>query len=316
MTNCRAFLAAGFAAAVMAVTATQANAQPKQITIFTSVSGSSWYGIGAGMADLFAKAGVTSNPELGAGLSNVANVASGKGELGFTMSPAITVAKNGQAPFKAPVANVAVIAALSESVMHIIVNADRGIATVGGLKGKPFVTQPPGAITTVMFEEVLAAYGLKTTDLDLSQGSLTVQQEGLKDRRADGMVSVASFPSSWVAELGSTLPLRLLPVSETAFQALHARMPTVGRAVIPAGTYKDQAEAVETITAKMIIVAPADMPEADAYWITRTLAENVAAVRKLHGSFKDLTVADMAAVPGGGLHPGAERYFREAGVAR
>ena len=308
-----AIVAMGTAALLNAMT-TDVHAEPDQITIFTSVSGSSWYGIGAGMAEIFAQSGVPSNPELGAGLSNVANVASGQGELGFTMSPAITVARNGQAPFQEPVTNIAVIAALSESLMHIIANGERGITTVSDLTGRPFVTQPPGAITAVMFEEVLAAYGMNVDDIDMSQGSLTVQRDELRDRRSDGMVSVASFPSSWVQEIAATMPIDLVPVSDDAYQALHARMPTVGRAVIPAGSYEGQTDDVDTITATMIIVAAADMPEDDAYWITRALVENIDRVRGLHGSYADLTPAAMAEVPGGGLHPGAERYYREIGV--
>lgn len=302
------------AAALLGGTVAQVSAQPDQITIFTSVSGSSWYGIGAGMADIFAQAGVPSNPELGAGLSNVANVANGRGELGFTLSPAITVARNGQEPFQEPVTNVAVIAALSRSLMHIVVNGDRGIETVGDLSGRPFVTQPPGAITAVMFEEVLGAYGMGVDDLDLSQGSLTVQRDELRDRRSDGMVSVGTFPLGVVEELALSMPIRLLPVSEEAYEALHARMPTVGRGVIPAGSYEGQTDAIDTVTAAMVIIVVADMSEDDAYWITRTLVENIDRVRGLHGSYADLTPAGMADVPGGGLHPGAQRYYREIGV--
>jgi TRAP-type uncharacterized transport system substrate-binding protein len=79
-------------AVVLLASAAVAQEKPAQLTIFTSVSGSSWYGIGAGMAEIFSREGVPSNPELGAAISNIANVASGRGELGFTMTPAMTVA--------------------------------------------------------------------------------------------------------------------------------------------------------------------------------------------------------------------------------
>lgn len=288
--------------------------RPDQITIFTSVAGSSWYGIGAGMADIFAQNGVPSNAELGAGLSNVANVAARKGELGLTMSPAVTVAALGRDPFKQPVTNVAVIAALSESLMHIMVNGDEDIETVADLQGRPFVTQPAGSITAVMFEEVLKAHSLEPEDLRLSKGSLTVQQDELKDRRADGIVSVASFPSSWIGELASTMPIRVLAISDTALGKIQESMPTVGRASMPVNTYKGQNEPVSTVTAKMVIVAAANMPDGHAYWITRSLVENLDKLRTLHASYADLTPEEMASVPGGGLHPGAEEYYREIGA--
>ena len=297
--------------------ASPANAQdeaPDQLTIFTSVSGSSWYGIGAGMAEIFAQNGVSSNPELGAGLSNVANVANGRGELGFTMSPAITVAVRGEEPFTEPVTNVRVIAALSESLMHIFVDGDENIATLADLQGRPFITQRPGSITAVVFEELLDSQGMAASDLDLSTGSLTEQQDGLRDRRSDGMVSIASYPSSWGAELANTVPISLLPIDDAAFEALTERMPTVGRGLISGGTYVGQDVDVPTITANMILIASADMSEDEAYWVTRTLVENIETVRGLHASYRDLTPEQMASVPGGGLHPGAERYYRETGA--
>lgn len=308
-------LAAALFSGALSLPAT-AQEKPGSITIFTSVSGSSWYGIGAGMAEIFGREGVQSNPELGAALSNIANVAAGKGELGFTMSPAITVAKNGEPPFGMPVENVAVIARLDDSIMHIIVDGTEEIATVADLKGRPFVTQPPGSITAVVFERVLSAYGLSESDLKLSKGSLTEQTEAMKDRRSDGMVSIATHPSSWAAELASTVPIRLLPIPDEAFTKVVDGMPTIGRAVIPAESYEGQAEDVPTLSASMLVVGAADMPEEEAYWVTKALAENLDAVRALHASFTELTVEEMADVPGGGLHPGAERYYREIGALK
>jgi len=293
-----------------------AQAQPKGLTIFTSVSGSSWYGIGAGMAEIFAKAGVPSNPELGAGLSNVSNVGAHKGELGLTVAPALTVAARGQPPFPAAVGNVKVIAGLDSSILHIFVHAGAGISTVKDLAGHAFMTQRPGTISAVVFSEVLQAYGLKESDLSLSAGNLTEQTDAMKDRRVDGMISVASYPSSWGGELASTMPIRFLPVDDAAFSRLTGSMPTLGRAVIKGGLYKGQDADVPTVSAQMVLIAAAEMPEADAYWIAKALTEKLEDLRAIHASFKALTVGDLANVAGGGLHPGAEKYYREVGALK
>ncbi|MCV0378348.1 TAXI family TRAP transporter solute-binding subunit [Nitratireductor sp.] len=311
----KSLIGAGAAVAMMLGTVA-ADAKPKQITIFTSLAGSSWYGIGAGMAEIFGSEGVNSSPELGAAFSNIANVAAGKGEMGLTMLPAISVAANGTAPFKSPITNVKVVAALSESYMHIAVNADKGINSVADLKGKPFVTQPPGAITALLFEEVLAANGLSTDALQLSRGSLDVQLGEMKDRRADGMVSVATFPAAFIAELSSAMPVKLLPVDDAAFEAINAKLPAVGRSTIPANTYEGQAEPVETISAKMVAVVPADMSDEDAYWIAKTLVENLEKMRTLHGSYRTLNAEAMATVPDTMLHAGAEKFYRESGALK
>ncbi|WP_372073171.1 TAXI family TRAP transporter solute-binding subunit [Tistrella mobilis] len=288
--------------------------KPRNLTIFTSVSGSSWYGIGAGMAEIFAKNGVPANPELGAGLSNVANVGYHKGELGFTVAPALTVAARGQPPFPEPIRNVRVIAGLSSSLMHVFVRQDAGIAALGDLAGRSFMTQRPGTISAIVFEEALKSVGLGSGDLKLSSGDLNEQTDAMKDGRAEGMISVASYPSSWGNELANTVPLKLLPVDDAAFAKLKSDMPTLGRAVIGGGVYKGQDIDVPTVSAQMVVVAAEDMPDGEAYWIAKTLTENLEALKKVHGSFQDLTVSDLANVAGGHLHPGAEKYYRETGA--
>lgn len=315
LATCR--IAALAVTACFAMTAVlHAEDKPRSLTIFTSVSGSSWYGIGAGMAEIFAKNGVPANPELGAGLSNVANVGYHKGELGFTVAPALTVAARGQAPFPEPIRNVQVVAGLSSSLMHVFVNRDAGIASFGDLAGRPFMTQRPGTISAIVFAEALKAAGLSDSDLKLSAGDLNEQTDAMKDRRVEGMISVASYPSSWGNELANTVPLTLLPVTDEAYATLKSDMPTLGRAVIRAGVYAGQDVDVPTVSAQMVVVAAADMAEGEAYWIARTLTENLDTLKTVHGSFHDLTVQDLANVAGGHLHPGAEKYYREIGALK
>lgn len=315
LATCR--IAALAVTACFAMTAVlHAEDKPRSLTIFTSVSGSSWYGIGAGMAEIFAKNGVPANPELGAGLSNVANVGYHKGELGFTVAPALTVAARGQAPFPEPIRNVQVVAGLSSSLMHVFVNRDAGIASFSDLAGRPFMTQRPGTISAIVFAEALKAAGLDESDLKLSAGDLNEQTDAMKDRRVEGMISVASYPSSWGNELANTVPLTLLPVTDEAYATLKSDMPTLGRAMIRAGVYAGQDVDVPTVSAQMVVVAAADMAEGEAYWIARTLTENLDTLKTVHGSFRDLTVQDLANVAGGHLHPGAEKYYREIGALK
>lgn len=314
--NARRALAALVVAGTVTTGAVAQENKPDSLTIFTSLAGSSWYGIGAGMGEIFASEGVPSNPELGAGFSNVANVASGEGELGLTMVPAISVANKGEAPFGASIGNVYVIAGLSESLMHLAVSAEAGIDAIADLKGHSFITQPVGSITAVVFEKVAAASGLNLADVDLSRGSIDVQTGGMQDRRSDGMVSVATFPAAFISELASAVPVKLLSVSDAAFAALKTDFPGVGRAVIPANTYEGQTADVPTVSAKMVVIASDVMTEDEAYWVTKTLVENIDRVKKLHGSYAKLTPEAMATVPGVPLHPGAERYYREIGVLK
>ncbi|WP_316979920.1 TAXI family TRAP transporter solute-binding subunit [Shumkonia mesophila] len=293
-----------------------AQAKPKQVTIFTSLAGSTWYGIGAGMAKIFGEGGVQSNAELGAALSNIVNVVEGKGEIGLTMTAAVSMAEAGDPPFKGKIDKVAGLIGLSPSYLQIAVAKDDNIMGVGDLKGKRFVTQPKGAITAEVFSRTLKAYGLSESDLDLSRGSLDVQIDQMKDRHAKGMVSMASFPASFFSELANAVPLRMLPISDAAFAKIAADMPGLAQATIPANTYSGQGVPVPTVISKMVGVISADMLDDDAYWLAKALVDNLQAVRELHSSYKDLTPADFASIPGVRLHPGAARYYREKGVLK
>lgn len=301
---------------IMSVSAGMVYAKPKQISIFTSLAGSSWYGIGAGMAKIFADKGVPANAELGAALSNIMNVVNGKGEIGYTMSAAVSMAEAGDPPFKNKVKGISGLIGLSSSYLHIVTPKARNIMTVPELKGRRFVTQPSGAITAEIMKRTLEAYGLKESDLQMSRGSLSIQLEHMKDRRADGMVTVATFPTGFLMELSNIIPVRMLSVSDEVFAKLSAGMPALSRAIIPANTYKGQDEDVRTLKTKMIGVVSDNMPEEDAYWITKELVENIDVVRGLHSAYKNLTPKDFASIPGVKIHPGAAKYYREIGAMK
>jgi TRAP transporter TAXI family solute receptor len=62
-------------------------------------------------------------------------------------------------------------------------------------------------------------------------------------------------------------------------------------------------------------VTSADVPEEVVYTVVSAVFENIDQFRSLHPAFANLDPAQMAndglSAP---LHPGAERYFREAGL--
>ncbi|MDR2744814.1 MAG: TAXI family TRAP transporter solute-binding subunit [Desulfovibrio sp.] len=296
--------------------AASVQAKPKQVTIFTSLAGSTWYGIGAGMAKIFASYGVNANAELGAAVSNIVNVVDGKGEIGFTLTAAVSLAQNGVPPFRGKITKVNSILGLAPSYLQIATPKADNIMTIRDLAGKKFVTQPKGAITAEVFSRVLKAYGMGDNDLNLSRGSLDVQIDQMKDRHTAGMVSLGSFPAGFFTELANNVPLRMLPVSDDAYKELTAEMPGLVRAVIPANTYNGQDVDVPTVLSKLSLVVSADMPEEDAYWLTKTLVTHGDEIRALHSSYKALTNEDFAAIPGVPLHPGATRYYREIGVLK
>lgn len=301
-------------AASVAVPASADVQKPRQVTLFSGPTGGAWYPIAGGLSKVFADAGVRSAAEVGGGVSNVAVVSQGRGEIGFTMSIVPRMAELGLEPFEAPITNVMGIARLSPNKVHVVVSKDSGVTSIKELKGKPFASQPVGNVTTEAFKAVLAANGMKEDDIELTRGGQGYGASQMKDRRVVGFTGTTNVPSPAFADVAQSLDVRFLPLDDETFAAMQKDNPGFVRSVLPAGSYRGQDEDVPTAATDLILITHDRLSDDEAYWITKTLVENLDQVRRIHASLADLTVEGMAQVPGLKLHPGAERYYREAGA--
>ncbi|WP_420391256.1 TAXI family TRAP transporter solute-binding subunit, partial [Acuticoccus sp.] len=266
-------IAAALAALVSAAGAAQAQQPPQQITILSGPQGGSWYGMGGGLADLFADAGVRANAEVGGGISNLISVARGMGELAFSMSIVPRMGELGMEPFPEKVTGISALGRLAENKVHIVVSKDSGVTAVTDLAGQAFASQPVGNVTTEAFKAVLAANNLGEDDLEITRGGQGYGASEMKDRRIVGFTATTNPPSPAFADVAQNLDVRFLPLDEATFTAMKAENPGFTRAEIPAGSYRGQEEAVPTAGTDLILVVSQSMSEDEAYWMTKTLAE-------------------------------------------
>ena len=89
-------------------------------------------------------------------------------------------------------------------------------------------------------------------------------------------------------------------------------------ATMPADLFEGQNEPVKGVGFSTSIYANADMPEEEAYQITKAIMEGRESVQRSFGSMAGWTVEGAAAdenlaVP---LHPGAKKYYQEAAQAQ
>ena len=97
-------------------------------------------------------------------------------------------------------------------------------------------------------------------------------------------------------------------------QAKHAFLKTL---TIPAGAYPGQSEPVVSVGSWSFILARPDLPEETAYRLARALHKGESALGARLPQARETTAANtIAAAPRPDLiHPGARRYFREAGLS-
>lgn len=294
----------------------QAQEKPESITFKTGSSGGSWYPVGAGLTRIFDKYNIRTNVEEGGGNANVVNISRGEGDIGFTYSVTLDYAAQGKKPFEQEYTNLRGLATLYTNVMQTVVRADAGVDTYADLKGKPFAAQTQGNAATTILEQLLHIYGVNGHD-ELNvviRGGPAQGAAALKDRRAVGFHSVTTVPNAAMAETAASVPIKLLPVSEEALSKMKETNDGYVAVTIPAGTYQGVNEDVASFGSALVLFANDEMPDDTAYWFVRILAENLDEVKAIHKSMSGLTKKQLADIAGLPVHPGALRYYQEAGL--
>lgn len=86
------------------------------------------------------------------------------------------------------------------------------------------------------------------------------------------------------------------------------------RYIIKANTYPGQTEDINTIAQPNFLAVRADLDEEAVYQITKTIYENLPFLNAIHKATKVMALEkalDGLPMP---LHPGAAKYFKEAGL--
>ncbi len=228
----------------------------------------------------------------------------------FTSPPALVAkAVAGEKPF-APkdeaFGKVRALFPIPSLTMHYVVRADAGIERFADLAGKSFVIGK-GSFGAREAKANFKAFGLEGK-LEIIDIELSGAGSAMKNGQVDGFATAGSWPAPNVVEVAATMPVRLLSMSEEQVAATGRT-----RLVIPAGTYPGVDYDVITTSLPVITYAMADMDEDTAYRLTRGFWEGRTAMAAgspwWNGVAPDLL--DHVRVP---LHPGALRYYKEAGI--
>jgi uncharacterized protein len=71
-----------------------------------------------------------------------------------------------------------------------------------------------------------------------------------------------------------------------------------------------------TVQAPTVLIAHAKTPPDVVYKITKAIVEGREDFTRVTAAMKGVTAKDMAANHGQPIHPGAEKYYREAGLLK
>jgi len=253
-------------------------------------------------------------------VANVNAIAGGTMESGFAQSDVATWAQTGTGIWEGreAVEKLRAIANLYPESIHLVASKASGITSVADLKGKRVSMDEPGSGTLVDARIILAAHGLAETDVTAEFLKPNQAADRMRDGAMDAFFFVGGFPAGAIAELASQHQIMLVPITGDGAAKVQAEFPFFATDLVPAGTYEGVDADVPTLSVGAQWITNADQPEELIYEITKAMwNENT---RRLldsgHAKGKQITADTALAGVGIPLHPGAERFYREAGLLK
>ena len=218
----------------------------------------------------------------------------------------------GQGPFE----GLRAVFALHPEPFTVVARADSGIESFDDLKGKRVNVGNPGSGQRSTMEVLMDAKGWTMDDFALASELKSAEQsQALSDNNVDAIVFTVGHPNGSIQEASTTTDAKLVPVTGPEVDKLVADNPYYSKASIPGGMYRGTADDVETFGVRATFVTSADVPDEVVYEVTKAVFENFEDFKQLHPAFATL---DKQEIVTGGLsapmHPGAEKYFKEAGL--
>ena len=199
----------------------------------------------------------------------------------------------------------------------LVAAVDSGINSLADLAGKRVNLGEPGSGTRGNAEAVLKAAGIEQSALAAAEGlNAKEAPRVLQDGRIDAFFYTVGHPAGAIEEATSgTRALKFISI--TGMDELLAQYPYFRKTTIDAKLYpRAQGENAETFGFITTVVTSADVSEDVVYHLVKSVFENLDSYRKKHPALQNLKAEEMAKGGSAPLHPGAEKYYREAGLIK
>ncbi|WP_084153982.1 TAXI family TRAP transporter solute-binding subunit [Simplicispira psychrophila] len=295
-------------------------AQQKFINILTGGQSGVYYPMGVALSQIYGKAMPAAKVTVQATKASAENLnllQAGRGEIAFTLADSLSDAWKGdkEAGFNAPLTKLRAVAGIYSNYIQIVASGDSGIKTMADLKGKRISVGAPKSGTELNARAILKAAGLSYADFaKVEYLPFGESVELMKNRQLDVTLQSAGLGVSSIRDLATSVKIVVVPVpadvvakvGDAAYQA----------AMIPANTYDGQTSDVPTVAIRNFLVSHTGVSNDDAYLMTKSLFENLPTLVAAHNAAKAIQLASAMQGTTVPFHPGAEKYYREAGILK
>lgn len=255
----------------------------------------------------------------GASVFNVNAIRSGDLSLGIVQSDTQSYAYNGTQQFEkaGPDKDLRALFSLQSEAFTLVARKDANINTFEDLVGKRMNLGDPGSGNRNTLELLMKEYGWTEKTYKLATDLKPAEMAGaLCDNKIDAYVYVVGHPNGSIQEAATTCDSHVVPVSGDKVTEFMKKYPFYPEATIKGGMYKGTDADVITFGPRATLMTSAKLPDETAYQITKAIFENLDEFKKLHPALELLTPQNMLEGNSVPFHPGAEKYFKEAGLLK
>jgi len=271
------------------------------------------HGGGCGVRGLVAVAQATPGS-----VENLRLINAGQLESGFAQADLAGWAYTGIKAFAeaGPLRQLRAIASLFPEAAHLVVRADSPIHSVADLAGKIVSLGEAGSGSAADGAVLLAAAGFGEHDLTRKHLRPGPASEALKDGTLDAFLVVGGYPVPAIRGLAAAVPIRLVPIDGKIVDTLKKDFRFYYPTEIPGGDYPGIDDATPSLGFSALWLVNADIDADLVYAITQALwhpatARLLASRDPIGDRIRLDRAIEGLSVP---LHPGAARFYREAGM--
>ncbi len=251
---------------------------------------------------------------------NVTAVNSGQMEAGLSGAATLYFAYHGKGKFEGKAKpKLRVIAKLYPEDMHLVMKKGMKLNGIKDLKGKRVGIAQAGSGTQIAVEMILDQHGVNRGNIDEAELNNSQSAERIADGHLDAYFYAAGTPVAAMIQLDNTKGMELYSFSDKEVSMVGEILPYYAHSSIPADTYAGVGYDVNTVAVNGILVTTIDQDEELIYQVTKALWNKN--TRKLldNGHAKGKVIREETALDGikglnVPLHPGAARYYKEAGI--
>ena len=292
-----------------------ANAETR-ITYKSAKSTSSYYQMAVEIAEAM-KAGssgdiIVTVEESQGSVQNVMEAIGRTNNYVFTTPPVlIKLARGGKVMFKDKgnprFDEVRALFPIPSLTMHFVMSEASGVTDFTGMEGKTILLGK-GSFGAREGAKYLKLFGLEGK-VTLAEVELSNAVPALKNGQIDGFVTAGSYPAPNVIEAAASAGATVVSLNDEQVKASKRT-----RLVIPAGTYAGQTSDVVTTSLPVVAFTTTDMDDETAYQLTKTYWENKAKLGEAAKWWNGVSLNMLENILTD-IHPGAKRYYQEAGAS-